>query len=100
VAAAISYLFIPAIVFLLVEPYSKTPLVRFHSFQSIGLFVVSLVVNEVFKFFPYVSMMWTFQELISLGLFVVWLIAVIKAYQGQWFKLPIIGDFALKQAQS
>ena len=99
-AAAISYLFIPAIIFLLVEPYSKTPLVRFHSFQSIGLFVVGLVVNEVFNFFPYFSMSWTFHELISLGLFVIWLIAAVKAYQGQWFKLPIIGDFALKQAQS
>jgi uncharacterized membrane protein len=44
--------------------------------------------------------MWTFQEIISLGLFVVWLIAVVKAYQGQWFKLPILGDFAMKQAQS
>jgi uncharacterized membrane protein len=100
VAAAISYLFIPAIIFLLVEPYNKTPLIRFHSFQSIGLFVVGLVANEIFKFFPYYSMMWTFQEIISLGLFVVWLIAVVKAYQGQWFKLPILGDFAMKQAQS
>jgi uncharacterized membrane protein len=99
-AAAISYLFIPAIIFLLVEPYSKTPLVRFHSFQSIGLFVVGLVVNEVFNFFPYFSMSWTFHELISLGLFVIWIIAIVKAYQGQWFKLPIIGDYALKQAQS
>jgi uncharacterized membrane protein len=99
VAAAISYLFIPAIIFLLVEPYNKTPLIRFHSFQSIGLFVVGLVANEVFKFFPYYSIMWTLQELISLGLLVIAIIAIVKAYQGQWFKLPIIGDFAMKQAQ-
>jgi uncharacterized membrane protein len=30
--------------------------------------------------------------------FVIWLILVIKAYQGQMFKLPVIGDMAEQQA--
>ena len=32
------------------------------------------------------------------GGFVIWLILVLKAYQGQMFKLPVIGDLAEQQA--
>jgi uncharacterized membrane protein len=100
-AAAIAYLtFIPAVLFLMIEPYNKNPLIRFHSFQSIGLFVVCLAVDVILRMFPFGGLMWTFQGLISLGFFVVWLIVVLKAFQGEYFKLPIIGDFAMKQAQS
>jgi uncharacterized membrane protein len=98
-ASALAYLtFIPAVLFLLIEPYNKNPLVRFHSYQSIGLFVVCLAADVVLRMFPF-GLMWM-SSLISLAFFVIWLIVVIKAYQGEWFKLPIIGDFAMKQAQS
>ena len=103
-AAAIAYItFIPAILFLLIEPYNKTPLVRFHSFQSIGLSVVAFLLHIIFRIllFPFgFGLIWMVQDLISLGLFVLWLIAIIKASQGEFYKLPVIGDFALKQAQS
>jgi uncharacterized membrane protein len=103
-AAALAYLtFIPAIIFLLVEPYNKTPLVRFHSFQSIGLAVTILVIDVALRMIvlPFGFLMWTFlQGLVSLGFFIIWIVVVLKAFQGQFFKLPIIGDFALKQAQS
>jgi len=35
---------------------------------------------------------------VLLGGFVVWIILIIKANQGQMFKLPVIGDLAEKQA--
>jgi uncharacterized membrane protein len=38
--------------------------------------------------------------LIGLADFVIWLILVFKAYQGQMFKLPVIGDMAEKQADT
>ena len=38
--------------------------------------------------------------LVSLAGFVIWLILVLKAYQGQMFKLPVIGDMAEQQAGS
>ena len=102
-ASAIAYLtFIPAIIFLLIAPYNKTPLVRFHSFQSIGLAVVVLVVDVAFRMvlLPFGFLMWGFlQGLVSLGFFIIWIVVVVKAFQGEWFKLPIIGDFAMKQAQ-
>jgi uncharacterized membrane protein len=38
--------------------------------------------------------------LVSLAGFVVWLVLVLKAHQGQKFKLPVIGDMAEQQANS
>jgi uncharacterized membrane protein len=35
--------------------------------------------------------------LLGLGMFVLWIVLMYKAYQGEKFKLPIIGDFAEKQ---
>jgi uncharacterized membrane protein len=37
--------------------------------------------------------------LIWLGFFIAWLMAIMKASKGEFYKLPIIGDFAMKQAQ-
>jgi uncharacterized membrane protein len=110
-AAALSYVtIIPAILFLVIEPYNKIPLVRFHSFQSIGLaivwfvmwvaiFILSLVLamipglNMLFFLFPILHV------LLFLGFFVLWLVTILKASKGEWFKLPLIGNFAMKQAR-
>ncbi len=102
-ASAIAYLtFIPAVIFLLIEPYNRIPLVRFHSFQSIGLAIFAFIVDLAVKMlllpisFTMYSMI---QGLVTVGLFIIWLVVVLKALKGEWFKLPIIGDFAMKQAQ-
>src|SRR5580698_722078 len=47
-AAAIAYItFIPAVIFLVLEPYNRVPLVRFHSWQSIGLSVVAFALHAI-----------------------------------------------------
>jgi uncharacterized membrane protein len=108
-AAAIAYItFIPAILFLIIEPYNKTPLVRFHSFQSIGLavvwfalWVIMMVTSMVLIFMPFIHLLLVpCYFLVGLGVFIAWLVAILKASKGEFFKLPIIGDFAMKQAQS
>lgn len=112
-ASALAYVtVIPAILFLIIEPYNKTPIVRFHSFQSIGLAVVWFVlwmvifiVSMVFAFVPGLHFITIFlfpllHFALMIGLFIVWLVTILKASKGEWFKLPVIGDFALKQAQS
>ena len=38
--------------------------------------------------------------LVGLGFFILWLIVLIKTFNGQMFKIPVIGDFAEKQAKS
>src|SRR5277367_3182857 len=107
-AAAIAYLtIIPAVIFLVLEPYSKMPLVRFHSWQSIGLFVAGFLIQTVITimeiavhFIPGIVFLFGLVHLaIGAGLFLVWLFIIMKASKGEWYKLPIIGDFAEKQAR-
>jgi uncharacterized membrane protein len=107
-AAAIAYLtIIPAIIFLVLEPYNKMPLVRFHSWQSIGLCVAAFVLQGiitfaeiVMHFVPGIILLFSLVHLvIGVGLFLVWLFIILKASKGEWYKLPVIGDYAEKQAR-
>ena len=96
-AAAIAYLtVIPAIVFLVMEPYNRMRLVRFHAWQCIGLCVLSVAVRMLFLLLHFAF--WIVYPLISVAFFAAWIICIIKASQGQYFKLPGIGDFAEQRA--
>jgi uncharacterized membrane protein len=108
-AGAIAYLtIIPAIIFLIIEPYNRIPFVRFHSWQSIGLCVAAFVLQVVVSmlevmahFIPGTLLLFSLLHLaVGLGLFLVWLFVIMKASKGEWYKLPLIGDFAEKQARS
>lgn len=96
VAAALSYLWITAILFLLLEPYSRDRFVRFHSFQSLIFGIVSFVVSIVLSLIPIIG--WIALIFWPLVVLVVWVICIVKAYQNEWFKLPWIGDFSERQA--
>ncbi|GGA78765.1 membrane protein [Edaphobacter acidisoli] len=107
-AAAISYItIIPAIIFLVIAPYNRMPLVRFHSFQSIALAVAWFVVwiaitilHVVLHFIPLIGILFVLVDLVvSIGFFVAWLVAIIRASRGEWFKLPVIGDIAQRMAR-
>ncbi len=106
-AAAISYLtFIPAVIFLIIDPYKRDPFVRFHAIQSIGLNVVGFAIGIALSILAATMygmgmgiMVILIRSVIDLLLFVAWLMCIIQASQGKWFKLPGIGDFALRQAQ-
>jgi uncharacterized membrane protein len=30
---------------------------------------------------------------------VLWILLMVKAYQGEWYKVPVVGDIAMKKAQ-
>lgn len=102
VAGLLAYLFIPAIIFLVVEPYNRNRFIRFHSFQSIFFAIAWFFVNIVFGFvlmaIPLLG--WAISMLLWLGFLILWIVLMIKAFQGSWFKLPVIGDIAEKQAGS
>src|SRR5580693_7179245 len=88
VAGALAYVtIIPAIVFLVLEPFNKKRFVRFHAFQSIFFFVAWIVVDIALTFLGHIPflglMLW---PLVGLAMFVIWLILILKAYQGQVFK--------------
>ena len=99
VAGALAYVtFIPAIVFLVMEPYNKNKFVRFHSFQCLFFTLACFVLGIVLMFIPLLGPI--IGLLLWLGEFVLWLVLVLKAYQGQKFKLPGIGDIAEQQANA
>ncbi|HEY4009199.1 MAG TPA: DUF4870 domain-containing protein [Acidobacteriaceae bacterium] len=100
-AAAIAYItFIPAVLFLVLEPYNRDRFVRFHAWQCIALTIVAVGIGIIFAVLNVMSLhiLWWLFMLIRLAirliLFVFWLIALIKASQGQWYKIPIVGDLA------
>jgi uncharacterized membrane protein len=96
VAAALSYFLIIAIVWLILEPYNKNRFIRFHAIQAIGLAVVSMGLSIVLGMIPILG--WIMLIFLPIVIFVAAILCAVKAFQNQWFKLPVIGDFAEKQA--
>jgi uncharacterized membrane protein len=94
-AGAIAYLWITAIVFLVLEPYSKDKFVRFHSLQSLFLGLASIAGHIVLTLIPFVG--WALMPLWSLFILVLAVVGAVKAYQNQTWRIPVIGDFAEKQ---
>jgi len=103
VAGALAYLtIIPAIVFLVIEPFNKRRFVRFHAYQCLFFGVAWTVLWIGLSLVAHIPLLgWVtvlVWPLVSLVGFVVWVILVLKAYQGKMFKLPVIGDMAEQQA--
>jgi uncharacterized membrane protein len=95
---------IPAIIFLVMEPYNRNRFVRFHAFQNIFFCVAWIVLWVALTFVGMIPVLgWLtllLWPLLGLGGLIIWIILLIKANQGQMFKLPIIGDLAEKQANA
>jgi uncharacterized membrane protein len=97
VAGMLAYVtIIPAIVFLVLEPYNRNSFVRFHSFQSLFFGISWFVINMVLTFIPILG--WGLMHLVNVVLLVLWIVLLVKAYGGNRWKLPVIGDLAEKQA--
>ena len=102
--AALSYLFlfITGVIILFVEKNDK--FIRFHAMQSTivfgGLFVFNFVINLIFVPLAVIGVLATLiSTLISIVALIIWVVSMIKAFQGQMFKWPIIGDLAEKQVK-
>jgi len=104
-AAGIAYItIIPAIIFLIIDPFKKSPYVRFHAWQSIFFFVAWAVINILVGLVQHivpsaVFLTLTALQLVGLAIFIVWLIVFIGAFGGKQIKLPVIGDLAARQAE-
>jgi uncharacterized membrane protein len=107
-AAALCYIPIVGLIFLLVEPYNKNRTVKFHAMQSIFYCIAWFVVAIGLSIFTAITLaimpgfMWSVwllvTRLVELALFVGLVIMAVKAYQGSRFLMPIIGPLAEKQA--
>ena len=101
--AALSYLlgFVTGIVILLSEKDDK--FIRFHAMQSTvifgGLFILNIVIGIIIGRVPFFGLLASVINIvIGIVALVVWIVSMIKAYQGQLYKWPLAGDFAERQA--
>jgi uncharacterized membrane protein len=105
VAGMLAYVtIIPAIIFLVVAPYNQNKFIRFHSFQSLFFGVAWIAISIVLSILaamPFLGFLTLFiWPLVGLACLIIWVILLMKAYGGQKFKLPVIGDLAEKQANA
>ncbi len=98
VAGALAYVtIIPAIIFLVMEPYNKNKFIRFHAFQCLFIAAAGFVIS-ILAVIPILG--WIAFLVGMPALFIAWIICVVKAYGNEKFKLPLLGDFAEKQANA
>ncbi len=95
IEGALAYVlgWISGILFLVLEP--KNDFVRFHAMQSIVTFGGLTILSIVLGMIPVIG--WILTILLAPVIFVLWLWLMWKAYQGERYKLPTIGDFAEQQ---
>jgi uncharacterized membrane protein len=93
VAAALSYLvgFVTGIIFLLVEKDNR--FVRFHAMQSTLLFAGIVLLDILLQIVPILGSLVVIFVVIPLSA-VLWLLMMYKAYQGEEYKLPLVGQMA------
>ncbi len=107
VASLLCYIctFITGIIFLIIEKDNKD--VKFHAWQAIFLGVASIALQIVITILSLIlgqissvlgMIIGLFGWVIYLGIFVIWIMAMIKAYQGQRWLIPFIGNLAEQQA--
>ena len=74
--------------------------VRFHALQSIitfGAFTVLWIVFSILTDIGYVGTLFRVLNILSgILAFVLWIVLMVKAYQGERYKLPVAGDIAEK----
>jgi len=102
IAAGLSYVFgwVTGLIFFLMEKQNR--FVRFHAMQSIlffgGLTVIQIVLDIIGRF-PFIGLLaFLLGGLVWLVGFIGWIILMINGFQGKYFKLPIVGDYAEKYA--
>jgi uncharacterized membrane protein len=110
IAGALAYItFIPAVFFLVLEPYNKSRFLRFHSVQCLLLWAAATLVGIALKLASVVLfiipvlgplLVLLVSVVVSLAVAVIWLVLVVKAFQGEMFRLPLLGDFAAQYASS
>jgi uncharacterized membrane protein len=94
VAGLLCYLagWITGLIFFLIEKENR--FVRFHAMQSIITFGSLTVLFMVLGFIPILG--WMVMPILGILQVILWIILMVKAYQGELFKLPMIGEIAEK----
>jgi uncharacterized membrane protein len=87
---------VTGIIFLILEPNNR--FVRFHAIQSIvtfgGLSLISAIFNIMPGFWLFSAVATTVNVVLSVVSFILWIVLMVKAYQGVYYKLPVAGDIS------
>ena len=107
-AGALAYFTIlPAILFLFVEPYRKNIFVRFHALQCFLYTAAIVLLGVALTFADYVLfvipvlgplLVVVIDAVAALAAILLWCVLVAKAWRGEIFKIPLLGDFAERYA--
>jgi len=94
VAGLLCYLggWLTGIIFLVIE--QRNTFVRFHAIQSIFVFGTLTVASAFLNQIPIAG--WFFNVIVGVLSFVLWIVLMVKAYQGYIHKIPLAGDLAEK----
>ena len=88
ILAALGYLFvIIAIVMMFVDPYKDEKFVKFHAVQAIAIWIAEVVVSIILVI-PILG--WLVYAAAALFLFVVAIIGLVKAFQGEYYEIPLV----------
>jgi len=87
--------FITGIIFLIWE--KKSRFVKFHAMQSLVLFGSLWIIGTVVGFVPLFGSM--ARNVVGIVALILWIILMVKAYQHEYFRLPIAGDIADKSSR-
>lgn len=89
---------ITGLIFILLE--KENHFIRFHAMQSIvtfGAFTVLSIAFSILHLIPFVGVIfWVLNVITGIVAFILWIVLMVKAYQGERYKLPIAGEFAEK----
>lgn len=107
IASLLCYICPPltGIIFLLIEKEDND--VKFHAWQSVVFGIAAYVVILALELFAGIMgriagvlgvIVDFFIPIVTLAVLIVWIICLIKAYQGDRWRIPVIGDFAAKKA--
>lgn len=107
VASMLCYIFMPvtSIIFMVLEKENKD--VQFHAWQGtafgvgyvavlMAVYIFSAALSAVVSFLG--VMVGLLIPIVGFVTFILWVICLVKAYQGERWRIPYIGDFAAKKA--
>ena len=84
---------ITGIIFLILDRDNK--FVKFHALQSIFTFLPLSAIIAIFGWIPIIGSF--IRVVLGIISFILWIILMYKAYQGEKYKLPIVGNLAEKE---
>jgi uncharacterized membrane protein len=102
IAAGLSYVlgWVTGLIFFLMEKQNR--FVRFHAMQSILFFGGLTVIQIILGVVGYLPLLGLLAGLLGYAVWIIFIVGyivlLINGFQGKYFKLPIVGDYAERYA--